>query len=235
MQVLYDAGFEDLGASTGEYSYSFSGTSGSLDHILVSPAAATRVTGADIWNINAGESVALEYSRHNYNATDFYRPDPYRSSDHDPIVVGIDVDPTVAVNLLNINDFHGRIDANTVKFAGTVEQLRAEYGEDNTLFLSAGDNIGASLFASAYADDQPTLDVLNALDLEASAAGNHEFDRGLADLTGRVTTAADFRYLGANIYAKGTTTPILDEYVIVDVDGLSVAIIGAVSLKCAPP
>lgn len=233
MQVLYDAGFTDLGAGTGEYSYSFSGASGSLDHVLASPAAAARVTGADIWNINAGESVALEYSRHNYNATDFYRADPYRSSDHDPIVVGIDVDPSVAVNLLNINDFHGRIDANTVKFAGTIEQLRAPYGEDNTLFLSAGDNIGASLFASAYADDQPTLDVLNALGLAASAAGNHEFDRGLADLTGRVTDAADFPYLGANVYSKGTTDPVLEEYEIVDVDGVTVAIIGTVTKETA--
>ena len=233
MQVLYDAGYQDLGADTREYSYSFSGASGSLDHILASPAAATRVTGVDIWNINAGESVALEYSRHNYNVTDFYRADPYRSSDHDPIVVGIDVDPTVAVNLLNINDFHGRIDANTVKFAGTIERLRAEYGEENTLFLSAGDNIGASVFASAYADDQPTLDVLDALDLAASAAGNHEFDRGLEDLIGRVADAADFPYLGANVYAKGTTDPALDEYAIVEVDGLSVAIIGTVTKETA--
>jgi hypothetical protein len=37
------------------------------------------------------ESVALEYSRHNYNATDFYEPGPYRASDHDPLVVGLDL------------------------------------------------------------------------------------------------------------------------------------------------
>ncbi|MEB3059403.1 hypothetical protein VJI94_08220, partial [Parvimonas sp. D9] len=93
----------------------------------------------------------------------------------DPVVVGIDLSDTVELNLLNINDFHGRIDANTVKFAGTVEQLRAAH--ENTLLLSAGDNIGASLFASAMADDQPTIDVLNALEMTASAVGNHEFDK----------------------------------------------------------
>ncbi len=233
MQVLYEAGYQDLGSGTGEYSYSFSGASGSLDHVLASPAAAADVTGVDIWNINAGESVALEYSRHNDNATDFYRADPYRSSDHDPIVVGIDLDPTVPVNLLNINDFHGRIDSNTVKFAGTIEQLRAAHGEDNTLFLSAGDNIGASLFASSYFQDQPTLDVLDALDLAASAAGNHEFDQGTADLTGRVTDAADFPYLGANVYSRGTTDPILPEYALVEVDGFTVAIIGTVTRETA--
>ena len=145
-----------------------------------SPAANAAITGADVWNINSVESVALEYSRYNYNVTDFYEAGPYRSSDHDPIVVGLGLKAApVTLNLLNINDFHGRIDSNTVKFAGTVEKLRAEGGEGNTLFLSAGDNIGASLFASASAGDIPTLDVLNALDLKTSAVGNHEFDKGL--------------------------------------------------------
>ena len=92
----------------------------------------------------------------------------------------------VTVNLIDINDFHGRIDANTVKFAGTVEQLRAGSGEANTLFLSAGDNIGASLFASGTLKDKPTLDVLNALDLKTSTVGNHELDQGASDLLGRV-------------------------------------------------
>ena len=54
-------------------------------------AAFAKVTGADVWNINAEESVAREYSRYNYNATDFYQPGPYRASDHDPVVVGLDL------------------------------------------------------------------------------------------------------------------------------------------------
>ncbi|WP_105035996.1 5'-nucleotidase C-terminal domain-containing protein [Cryobacterium aureum] len=135
----------------------------------------------------------------------------------------------VLINLLNINDFHGRIDANTVKFAGTVETLRAEYGDANSLFLSDGDNIGASLFASASQQDQPTLDVLNALDLAASGVGNHEFDQGFGDLTGRVAAAANFDYLGANVYNAGTETPALQEYAIIDVAGITVGVIGAVT------
>ena len=138
----------------------------------------------------------------------------------------------IPLTFLNINDFHGRIDANTVKFAGTVEQERAAAGEANTLFLSAGDNIGASLFASATANDQPTIDVLNALELSASAVGNHEFDKGFTDLTDRVIaggTNAQWGYLGANVYAKGTTTPALPEYQIFTVGGVSVGVIGAVT------
>jgi 2',3'-cyclic-nucleotide 2'-phosphodiesterase (5'-nucleotidase family) len=135
----------------------------------------------------------------------------------------------VELNLLNINDFHGRIDENTVKFAGTVETLRAEYGDDATLFLSDGDNIGASVFASASQQDTPTLEVLNALELHASGVGNHEFDGGYADLIGRVADTADFDYLGANVYKAGTEQPALKEYVLTEVQGVMVAVIGTVT------
>lgn len=231
IKVLTDAGYVDqVSTRTSKATYSFGGTVGSLDHVLASPALNSTITGADVWNINSGESVALEYSRYNYNVTNLYEPGPYRSSDHDPIVVGLGLLPKpVTLNLMNINDFHGRIDANTVKFAGTIEKLRAEAGEGNSLFLSAGDNIGASLFASASAGDIPTLDVLNALDLKTSAVGNHEFDKGYADLTGRVKDAATFSYLGANVYKKGTSDPALPEYATFQVDGLTVGVIGAVT------
>ncbi len=229
---LREYGFEPLEAGTGKYSYSFSGQSGSLDHVLASPSARELVTGTDIWNINAVEALALEYSRFNYNALNFYDTTPYRSSDHDPVIVGLDLGPeTTDITLLGINDFHGRIDANTVKFAGTVEQLRAAGGEDNTLFLSNGDNIGASLFASAYFDDEPTIEVLNTLELAASAVGNHEFDKGAVDLTDRVSDSADFPYLAANVYKNGE--PLLDEYAIFEVDGVRVGVIGAVTQETA--
>src|SRR5690606_30181255 len=138
------------------------------------------------------------------------------------------------LNLLGFNDFHGRINSSTPLWAGTIEELRAAGGEDTTLLWSAGDNIGASEFASSVQQDQPTIDVLNALDLDASAVGNHEFDQGIADLTDRVigpdgARNAQWAYLGANVYTEGTTTPVLDEYALFDLDGVSVAVIGAVT------
>lgn len=133
------------------------------------------------------------------------------------------------LTLLNVNDFHGRIDANTTKVATTIETIRAEAGEADTLFLSAGDNIGASLFASSNGADQPTLDVLDALDLAASAVGNHEFDRGFADLEGRVRTGSDFAHLGANVYRAGTQTPALQEYATFEVAGVTVGVVGTVT------
>lgn len=91
MQVLHEAGFTSIGSERdpGTYSYLFGGLVGSLDHVLGNDAAMRTVRGADVWEINAAESVALEYSRFNYNLTDFYRAGPFRASDHNPLKVGI--------------------------------------------------------------------------------------------------------------------------------------------------
>ncbi|WP_300643078.1 ExeM/NucH family extracellular endonuclease [Nocardioides sp.] len=93
MQVLYEGGYENTtdAAETPEWSYSFSGLSGSLDHVLANGAAMEALTGVDTWNINSDESVALEYSRFNVHATDFHQSGPFRSSDHDPVKIGLDL------------------------------------------------------------------------------------------------------------------------------------------------
>lgn len=251
IQKIVAAGYTDLSEQvsekTGKYTYAYTvkdesgntnGGVGSLDHIFANEAAMRSVTGADIWNINSVESVALEYSRYNYNAKNLYQADQFRASDHDPVIIGISASGTTGgtatLNLLNFNDFHGRIDKNlTVPFAATIEQLRAEH-PDSSLLLAAGDSIGASLFNSSAQKDQPTIDVLNALGLKASAVGNHEFDQGYDDLTGRVIGTdgkrnAQWDYLGANVYKKGTGTPALQEYSIQNVNGVRVGVIGVVT------
>jgi 5'-nucleotidase len=145
------------------------------------------------------------------------------------------LDPSLtAVNILNINDFHGRIDTNStgalgLSFACTLETTKASLGEASTVFLSAGDNIGATPFTSSSQRDEPTIEYLDALQLAASSVGNHEFDQGFGDLTGRVDGLADFPYLGANVYERGTTTPALPEYTVRTVNGLRVGVIGAVT------
>src|SRR5262245_15609046 len=72
----------------------------------------------------------------------------------------------VTINLLGINDFHGRIDPSiTVKWGYEIEHLRDQAVTPSTgsLLVGAGDLIGASLFNSAVAQDQPTIDVLNEI------------------------------------------------------------------------
>ncbi len=231
MQVFYDAGMEDIG--NGEASYVFGGESGSLDHAVATPSLLARITGVDVWQINSHESFAFEYDGH----PAFYAPDPYRASDHNPKVIGLNTGTAGPIDLqiLGINDFHGRLEppsagvGGAAQLAGLVDQLRAE--NPNTLFLSAGDNIGASTFISAIDQDNPTLDALNLMGLDAAAVGNHEFDKGMADLTGRVTDRADFPYLGANVYRGADRA--LPAYDVQTVNGIRVGIVGVVTEQTA--
>ena len=89
MDVLREAGFTDLGETLdpGRYSYVFDGGSGSLDHALASAALLPKVTDLTHWNINSVESFAYQYT----GDPALYAADPYRSSDHDPVVLGIDL------------------------------------------------------------------------------------------------------------------------------------------------
>ena len=85
------------------YSYVFDGQSGYLDHALASPSMADQVTGATEWHINADEPTVLDYNVEFKTANQvntFYAPDAYRASDHDPLVVGLDLNdaPTVSAN-----------------------------------------------------------------------------------------------------------------------------------------
>ena len=69
----------------------------------------------------------------------------------------------------------------------------------NSIFVAAGDLVGASTFESFIQKDEPTIDALNAMGLEVSAAGNHEFDQGYEDFVGRVQDRADWEYIAANV------------------------------------
>lgn len=66
------------------YSYVYDAQAGSLDHILVSANLAARVVKQDIWSINADEPLLLQYNQAD-TYPDWYKPTPYRASDHDPI------------------------------------------------------------------------------------------------------------------------------------------------------
>ncbi|WP_332642965.1 metallophosphoesterase [Aeromicrobium sp.] len=134
----------------------------------------------------------------------------------------------ITINLVALNDFHGQIDGKVVQWAATVEQLLADGPADNTLLISAGDNVGESSPASAAQDDDPAIDVLNVLGVDASAVGNHEFDRGYNDLVNHIMERADFPILGANV-AKSDGSPALDASTTYTVSGVRIAVIGAVT------
>ncbi|RQP12836.1 MAG: ExeM/NucH family extracellular endonuclease [Microbacteriaceae bacterium] len=230
IQALTGAGFVDLvpTKAPGQYTYTFNGELGSLDHALVTPSLAASVTGVGVWGINSAEWSDRGYA---YGATD--GTSPYRSSDHDPVIVGVSsVRPPVVIDLLNINDFHGRLEATAdtagaAVLGGMVRSYEAQ--NPNTLFVGAGDLIGASTFTSFIQQDEPTIAAFNAIGLDASSFGNHEFDKGRADVDDRIVEHADWPYLAANLYDRETGEPAYQEYELREFEGVTIGFIGAVT------
>jgi 2',3'-cyclic-nucleotide 2'-phosphodiesterase (5'-nucleotidase family) len=128
---------------------------------------------------------------------------------------------------MGFNDFHGALGGASA-LACQVETVRAE--SDTSFLFSAGDNVGGSAFESAVQNDEPTIDVLNALGVDASAIGNHEYDQGKDDLFDRIEPRTAFPDLAANVYdASGER--VHEAYTILEQGDVKVAVIGAVTTK----
>ena len=92
VRALRDAGWRDAFAEARveqPYSYNFRGYSARLDHALLSAGLVPHLRAAAEWHINADESDAFDYHRQHRDKR-WYAPDPYRSSDHDPLIVVLD-------------------------------------------------------------------------------------------------------------------------------------------------
>ncbi|HLT14624.1 MAG TPA: ExeM/NucH family extracellular endonuclease [Marinobacter sp.] len=107
--TLTAAGYTDLVAThQGEqaYSYVFYGQAGYLDHGLANASLATKVKAATIWPINADEPRALDYNTE-YKTPEqqasFYAPDAYRASDHDPVLVALELTTRTAADRADLN------------------------------------------------------------------------------------------------------------------------------------
>lgn len=105
--------FRAAGMSTlinNSYSFVFDGASGSLDHAVASPALVPQVTGAGKWHINADEPISLDYNtefKSTAQQTSLYAPDPFRSSDHDPALVGMNLSASCTLDV----DANGSVEA----------------------------------------------------------------------------------------------------------------------------
>ena len=180
---------------------------------------------------------------------------------------------TTEIQILALNDFHGQLEpgnpvdssgfrigsltggacvapacvpAGGVAYLAThVRNLRAE--NPNTLFVSAGDLIGATPLLSALFHDEPSIEAFNLMDLDYNGVGNHEFDEGVDELLrmqygsqlggdgchpddgcGDETPfhGAEFDFLAANVAYKETGETIFEPYAIHHFDGVKVGIIG---------
>ncbi|WP_396907248.1 bifunctional metallophosphatase/5'-nucleotidase, partial [Mycolicibacterium phlei] len=140
-------------------------------------------------------------------------------------------DGDTEIQILGINDFHGRIvadgqNAGAAVVAGAVKQLTA--GNPNTVFAGAGDFIGASIFESYSDHDDPTIDALNESGMQVSSVGNHEFDQGYEDLIKHVIPRANWEYLGANVQLKAGGDALAPTWT-TTVAGVKIGFVGAVT------
>ena len=97
ISVIVAGGYTDLIARiavNSRYTYVYKGESGYLDHALASSSLVSQVTGTTIWHINADEPRSLDYNTE-YKSTgqqsSLYSSNAYRSSDHDPVIVGLNL------------------------------------------------------------------------------------------------------------------------------------------------
>ena len=188
------------------------------------------------------------------------------------------------IQLLSFNDFHGNLEppagssgrvttgyvetARNGIYSATAKTLMAggaEYlathlaaaraGHTDTVTAAAGDIIGASPLLSAAFHDEPTVESMNAMGLDVTAVGNHEFDEGYRELqrmdaggclpdgdgkdnqnscAAHTFEGARFAMLAANVRYAGTTDTILPStWVKTFADGAKVGFIG-MTLKDTP-
>ena len=188
---------------------------------------------------------------------------------------------TIPIQLLSFNDFHGNLEApsgssgrnvtghkidpvtgkpvDVTTDAGGAAYLathlkQARRGHPNSLTVAAGDIIGASPLLSAAFHDEPTIESMNALGLDVTSVGNHEFDEGYKELqrmahggciadgdgadnqnscAAHRFRGARFDYLAANVRYAGTNETILPSYSIKKVHGARIGFIG-MTLKDTP-
>jgi 5'-nucleotidase len=164
---------------------------------------------------------------------------------------------TVTVNLIGFNDFHGAIDKPTgsqgnvngtpaggVEYLATaIKNLRAQQKQESpySFTVGAGDLVGATPLVSAAFHDEPVVDEMNALGLDVTSVGNHEFDEGVNELLrlqrggchptdgcqdGDGFRGAKYPILAANTVYKQSRKPILKPYTIKKVGGVKIGFVG---------
>jgi 2',3'-cyclic-nucleotide 2'-phosphodiesterase (5'-nucleotidase family) len=170
----------------------------------------------------------------------------------------VDEREAVHVQLLTMNDLHGKIDQTyqeDINHDGVKENLgRMDYMEayfkqyeamnPNTLVVHSGDATGGSAPVSALFNDEPTVNVMNAMGMSVGTVGNHEFDRGTQELL-RLINGGDspkgfagyqgmnYPLLAANVVYKDSGKLVLPAYQIQEVGGVKVGFIGVVTQSAA--
>lgn len=175
--VLENAGLQDqITRFNGQdgYSYVFDGESGYLDHALANADLAAQVTGTVHWHINADEPFVIDYNTE-FKPQDLYSDSPFRSSDHDPVVVGLQL----------VKSVQGSAQRDTLVGTAGDDVLTGGIGADTLTGLSGRDLFVYQSLRDAtdtITDFMPNEDQLDIRELLQSIGyqGAQPFDDGVA-------------------------------------------------------
>ena len=133
------------------YSFNFDGQFGYLDHALANSSLESQITGVAEWQINADELNVFDYndalidagensSNPPLNPPSLYQVDPFRTSDHDPVIIGLNLSSTSVVNGTNRRDtLTGTNGDDTLTGFGGRDILTGNAGSDRFTYLRYGD------------------------------------------------------------------------------------------------
>ncbi|MCG6155879.1 bifunctional metallophosphatase/5'-nucleotidase [Rubinisphaera margarita] len=93
--------------------------------------------------------------------------------------------------------------------AAAVKEIRRERGEQNVLLLHAGDTFSDDLLGN-LTQGEAIIRLMNAVEFDYMALGNHDFDYGLSR-TRRLQELAKFPMRGANVIERETGKPLFGE------------------------
>ncbi|SMO69284.1 hypothetical protein SAMN06273567_10359 [Geodermatophilus aquaeductus] len=167
IEELRQAGFVDLGTEfdEGRYSYVFDNLSGSLDHALATPELTAKVTDLVHWNINSVESFAYQYT----GDPALYAANPYRSSDHDPLVFGIDLEERCNGLLPTVRGTAGN---DTLRGTNGVDVIMGLGGNDTIAGGNADDVVCGGAGNDTLAGDNGNDRLLGGFGDDALTGGN---------------------------------------------------------------
>jgi uncharacterized protein len=157
------------------YSFVFDGFSGELDHALAGPELLDDVTGTTIWHVDADEPLIFDYNTE-FNPPELYAPDTYRASDHDPLLLGLDLDtPPAAPAVTRVPGWGAATVEWTASGDGgsaiTGYQLQARRGDQVVQSVSLGPDARSHTFGQLSNGVAYTFTVVAANDEGAGPAG----------------------------------------------------------------
>lgn len=143
-----------------------------------------------------------------------------------------DADKEYKLTILHTNDHHGRFWQNSRGEYGMaarktlIDEIRAdvEWRGGSVLLLSGGD-INTGVPESDLLDAEPDFKGMSAIEYDAMAIGNHEFDNDRSVLMQQQDWST-FPFLSANIFEKDSGNSLFDPYKIFNIDGMKVAVVG---------